>query len=198
MTPPAASARLLEIRGELLGPSITLGRLADRLGHVATAMLLLICGLAAFVPGVAVVLGLPLCLIALGLMLGRDRAWLPAGMRRRRIPGQPLSAAIERLAPRLHWIERRIRPRATWATGPAGRRAIGLAAFVCGVLIVLPVPFGNTAPAIAVILMGLGLLAGDGLAVLAGLAAAALALVVDLLLLAAGWAALVHLSTWIA
>jgi hypothetical protein len=46
--------------------------------------------------------------------------------------------------------------------------------------------------------MGLGLLAGDGLAVLAGLAAAALALVVDLLLLAAGWAALVHLSTWIA
>lgn len=198
MTPQAASARLLALRSELLASSVTLGRLADRLGHVATAMLLVICGLAAFVPGIAVLLSLPLCLVAIGLLLGREHVWLPGGVRRRCIPGQPLSAAIERLAPRLHWIERRIRRRATWATGPAGRRAIGLAALVCGVLIALPVPFGNTAPAIAVVLMGLGLLAGDGLAVLAGLLAAIVALVLDLVLLAAGWAALVHLSTWIA
>jgi hypothetical protein len=135
----------------------------------------------------AVVLGIPLCLISLGLLGGRQHAWLPRTIRDRRIQGEILSGAIDRLAPRLHWLERRVRPRVAWAVGPAARRLIGLAALICGVLIVLPVPFGNTAPAIAVIVLAVGLLAHDGIAVLAGLGFTLGAVVLDALLLAAGY-----------
>ena len=45
-------------------------------------------------------------------------------------------------------------------------------------LIFLPIPFGNVLPALALALLGVGLMFRDGLLMLAGLAVAALALVV--------------------
>ena len=49
-------------------------------------------------------------------------------------------------------------------------------------LIALPIPFGNAAPAVCVLLFGLGLLLGDGAAVLAGLVASVAALAVSAVL----------------
>jgi hypothetical protein len=60
-----------------------------------------------------------------------------------------------------------------------------------GVLIALPIPFGNTLPGFAVILLGLGLAVGDGLAVLGALVLAALATGVSITL---GWAALASIA----
>lgn len=188
MTPP--SARLAALRSEAVAGPVSLAALAERLGPAATGTLLLLCGLAGLVPGLAVVLAIPLCLLAAGLLLGRTQAWLPGPVRNRRIQGDRLAGAIDRLLPHLHRLERHIRPRLAWATGRAARRVVGLAALVCGVLIVLPVPFGNTAPALAVIVLAVGLLAGDGAAVFAGLGLAAAALILDALLLAAGYEAI--------
>ena len=64
-------------------------------------------------------------------------------------------------------------------TNAGGLIIVGFACLVNGILIVLPIPFGNTAPAIAVLLIALGLTACDGLAVLAGLAVTAMAALVD-------------------
>lgn len=188
------SAQLAALRTEAVAGSVTLGMLTDRLGHAATGTLLLLCGLAGLVPGLAVLLGIPLCLLAIGLLLGHQAAWLPGPFRTRQIPAHRLHGAIDRLLPRLHWLERRVRPRAPWAVGDLARRLVGLAALICGVLILLPVPFGNTAPAVAVIILAVGLLTQDGVAVLAGLGCAAAALVLDTLLLAAGYEALLYLA----
>ena len=49
------------------------------------------------------------------------------------------------------------------------------ASIQAGILIALPIPFGNTLPGFAVILMGLGLALGDGLVILGALILAALA-----------------------
>jgi hypothetical protein len=64
-----------------------------------------------------------------------------------------------------------------------------LAGVVNDVLIVLPIPFGNTAPAVAVLVLALGLVAGDGLAVGAGLALTAVAAAIDIGLVTLGFAA---------
>jgi hypothetical protein len=55
-----------------------------------------------------------------------------------------------------------------------------------GVLIALPIPFGNTIPGLSVILMSLGLAIGDGLAVLGALN---LAILATGILIALAWGA---------
>jgi hypothetical protein len=62
-----------------------------------------------------------------------------------------------------------------------------------GALIALPIPFGNTLPGLSVILMGLGLAADDGLAVLGALLLALLATGVSIALTWAAWSGIVHL-----
>jgi hypothetical protein len=62
-----------------------------------------------------------------------------------------------------------------------------------GVLIALPIPFGNTLPGLSVILMGLGLAIGDGLAVLGALILAVLATGISIALVWAAWSGLTHL-----
>jgi len=232
LTLSTPSVRLDAVRQQAAIGPVTLGILADRLGHAATGTLLLLCGLAGLVPGLAVVLGVPLCLLATGLLLGRDDAWLPSRLRDRPIAGHRLVGAVARLAPRLRWLERRLRPRLAWATRVTGRRAAGLAALehfhagwkwrsdgrpmkllanlswsvssqaesalICGILIILPVPFGNTAPAISVIVLAAGILAHDGIAVLLGLACATLALALDAFLLLAGYEVVQRLTGWFA
>lgn len=188
------SARLGGLREQALAGPTSLGDLSDRLGSAATGTLLLLCGLAGLMPGVAVALGVPLCLLGIGLLLGRRDAWLPGRVRGWKIPRDRLVTAIDRLTPRLRWLERHLLPRALWATGPAGCRAIGAAAIICGILIILPVPFGNTAPAVAVIILAVGLLVRDGLAVLAGLGFAAGALALDAVLLAVGYDTVLRLT----
>jgi hypothetical protein len=62
-----------------------------------------------------------------------------------------------------------------------------------GVLIALPIPFGNTLPGLSVIVMGLGLAIGDGLAVLGALILAVLATGTSIALTWAAWYGLTHL-----
>ena len=55
------------------------------------------------------------------------------------------------------------------------------------IIVVLPIPFGNLLPALALILIGLGLVFRDGLAVVVGLVGAGLALSVTAGLMAMTW-----------
>ena len=49
-----------------------------------------------------------------------------------------------------------------------GKRIIGALGVVLALIIMLPVPFGNAVPGLALVVMSVGLLGRDGLAVLAG------------------------------
>ena len=70
----------------------------------------------------------------------------------------------------------------------AGRRswiavAIGMMAFI----IVLPIPFGNLLPALAMVFIGLGLVFRDGVAMVLGMVTAGLALCVTTGLMLMAW-----------
>ena len=175
----APSEHLDALKQRIDDETITLRELTDALPQAGPGVLLLLCGLAGLVPGVTVVLGVPLCLIGAGFVIGHETPWLPNWLARRTINGQGLARAIDRLNPRLRWLERRTTVRAHWALGTPALRLVGLAMVLCGVLIILPIPFGNTAPAVAVIVTAAGLLVRDGIAVLVGLGVAMLALALD-------------------
>ena len=175
------------------GADHRLGGLVSALGHGGTGLLLLLLGLATLVPGVAPLFGIALCTVALSLVAGRPTPWLPAWLARREIPPAKLRAALAWMEPRVTWLERRMRRRLPGLLTGRALRLAGLAALLDGFLIVMPVPFGNAAPALAVLVLSLGLATGDGLAVAAGLLGAVVALVLDAALLLAGGEAVLWL-----
>ena len=62
-----------------------------------------------------------------------------------------------------------MRPRLRWLIRPSMQPVLGIAVLSMGVIIALPIPFGNHLPGLAVMAIGAGLASRDGLAVLAGL-----------------------------
>ena len=132
-------------------------------------------------PGVSMVLALPLLLIALQIMAGRRRLWMPDALSRRSVNRKALVGLLHRLLPPLKRFEILVRPRLTFLTGRIGARLIGLACALIAVVLVLPIPFANLAPALALTMFALGLTRRDGLLVLAGYGLMALAAVIIVL-----------------
>ena len=93
----------------------------------------------------------------------------------------------------LRRIEHRLRPRASLLVTGRSKPPLALVMALMGVLIALPIPFGNTLPGFSVILMGLGLAISDGLAVLGALILAVLATGISIALVWAAWSGLTHL-----
>src|SRR4051812_5774608 len=194
---PAGLHRLEEALADAGGERISLGTIIDSLGPGGWGLSLLLFGAAGLIPGIAPVFGVALCLIALGMILGYGQPWLPERMRGWQTDRRGLDNGLRRLRPVVDRIERWLRPRGeAFLTDPM-LRIIGVAALVNAVLVVLPVPFGNTAPAIATLILALGLTMRDGYAVLVGMALTALALLIDGLLLWTGYQAVTALFGWL-
>ena len=119
-------------------------------------------------PGVSMVLALPLLLVAPQIVVGRRTIWLPKALSRRTIKRAPLNALIKRILPPLERIEKIVRPRLRFLTGRVGASMVGVACTLLAVVLVLPIPFANLVPALALGAFSIGLTRKDGLFVLAG------------------------------
>jgi hypothetical protein len=127
-------------------------------------------------PGVSAVLGLPLLFLALQLTLGFSVPWLPARIVHTRVTRPRFARVMNKVVPWLRRAERLSRPRWTWLATGLAERVIGLACVILSVVLILPVPFGNMGPALAICVLCFALMQRDGKATLAGLLTGALAL----------------------
>ena len=167
---PDLAQRLAAVLHEVPPDGIPAHRLAARLGADAVWLALLLLGAAALVPSPGVPLGVlsggAIAVMGARLLFGATE--LPGAIGRRRVPHRPLAGLIAWLVP---WIERAegwLRPRLRALSSPGAVRLWALAILVQGILIALPIPFGNTLPGLAVGVLALGLMRRDGLALLAG------------------------------
>jgi hypothetical protein len=119
-------------------------------------------------PGVSMVLALPLLLVASQIAIGRREIWLPRALARRKIKRAPLIKLIKRILPPLERTGNLVRPRLRFLTGRVGASAVGVACTLLAVVLVLPIPFANLGPALALGAFSIGLTKKDGLFVLAG------------------------------
>jgi hypothetical protein len=133
--------------------------------------------LAGILPGLSIVLGLPLMLLSLQLLVAARRPWLPARLARVELRTTDLRRMAAALVPRLQALERALKPRLLLMTAPWAERIIGAACLALSVLVFLPVPFANLLPAAGIMLFGLALLERDGVFAIAGFAASAVSLV---------------------
>jgi hypothetical protein len=131
--------------------------------------------LAPLPPGVSVVLAIPPLLVALQVVVGRRDLWLPAWLSARRLEQKPLAKLLRRALPIVERAEALVTPRLGVLTGVVGSRVIGLACALIAVVLILPIPFANLVPALAMGCLSLGLARRDGLLVLAGYSLMALA-----------------------
>lgn len=151
---------------------LTLGEMLDRVeGHDGPGPVLFILTLPVLLPlppGFSMVLALPLLLVAPQVILGRERVWLPRFLRERSIKREALVKVIRRVLSPVEKIETVVRPRLGFLTGRIGSALVGVACTILAVVLVLPIPFANLAPSIAMGLFSVGLTRKDGLFVLAG------------------------------
>ncbi|MDP3340652.1 exopolysaccharide biosynthesis protein [Frigidibacter sp.] len=174
-TTTSFSASLRATIDGIAGETITLRRLIEAIGEQG---LLLLCGIASLpfllpvsIPGVSTVFGAAIVLAALAITLNR-LPWLPRRVLDREMPSEKLRAALRRGLDLVGKVERFVRPRLTGLTR-AGMvsRFNGLMLMLAGILLMAPlglVPFSNTLPAIAVLLLAMGMMQRDGVMVLAG------------------------------
>ncbi|MCK0195906.1 exopolysaccharide biosynthesis protein [Ancylobacter sp. 6x-1] len=126
-------------------------------------------------PGTSTVLGAPLIFLTAQLALGRD-PWLPRMIADRSIGRSEFARFINRAAPWLAKAERLLRPRFGMLARPPGENIVGLMCLVLAIVLVLPIPLGNMLPALAVCMLALGIVAMDGVWILAGMTVAVVSL----------------------
>lgn len=168
--------RLRDAADALTGEPVALSHLADVHGSAARGTLLVLLSVPCVlpVPGVGNVLGLGLVLMALAMWRGQASHELPSRVAGWQMPSHWAQRVLGLLA-RFYSLASRL-SRERWlhlVDGPQGWLAPKVA--LMGALIFLPIPFGNVLPALALSLLGLGLVFRDGLAVMASFLAGGLA-----------------------
>ncbi|HEX2431232.1 MAG TPA: exopolysaccharide biosynthesis protein [Aestuariivirgaceae bacterium] len=119
-------------------------------------------------PGSSFIFSIPIIIIAAQLVWGRTFPWLPSSILDRKFDRSILKSLAERLGPPLARIESMLKPRLTVIDQGLQDRLIGLLALIAGVILFLPIPLANFVPALAIVLLGLGMIERDGIVMLVG------------------------------
>ena len=167
------SAELETLHARLKDKALTLAEVEQALRGRGPAILLILLALPfcfVAIPGLSVPFGIAICLIGARLAIGRE-PWLPRFIMHRRLStarsAQLLTGAIKVA----HQLEKFVRPRLAFLhAGPGMLRLIGLGIVIAslGLMLPLPIPFSNSIPAWAVVLLAIGMMEKDGLCVLLG------------------------------
>jgi hypothetical protein len=120
------------------------------------------------VPFGNVATGVPVILLAIHLMLGWPRLVLPGFLAKRTVSAKSLKTFAPRVISVLSRIERLLKPRLLGVSSPAAERIIGVLCLFLSIISALPIPFGHMVPALALTIIGLGLIEHDGFAILLG------------------------------
>lgn len=155
-------------------PAITLGEIVRRLRARSFGVLLILFAAPMLIPtppGFSTVAAALIVVVALQFLILRRSLWLPQRLARRPVQTDFLKRVVAWITPKLRRIERFARPRAVGMTRLRARRPLGLLILVLAAIMALPIPvIGNTPPAIAIVLMGFGMIERDGAWVGAGIA----------------------------
>jgi hypothetical protein len=179
-----ASEVLDGIAANAQGVRVSLGEIMASLEERAFALLMVVLGLPNILPmppPIPLLCGFFLVFIALQIVLGRHRPWIPRRALGLSVPRDRLDTAISRATPVLRKLERFSRPRLlsflplTWELRVAGILlllvSIGL---VCAAPIIGQIPMG-----ISVCLIGLALVERDGIILIAAVFFGALGLALN-------------------
>jgi len=172
--PQKLSVELARLRDQLGERTVTLREVIATLRGRAYVLVVILFSLP-FVtpiplPGLSTPLGIVIAFIALRQSFGL-RPWLPKKWQRRELPAGFFKKTFAVAGRVIGWLERLLRPRLAWVSSTAlAQRTHAFVILICAVILLLPlpIPFSNTFPAWAILLIAAGNLERDGLFILLG------------------------------
>ncbi len=161
--------------------SVTVGEITDRVARRGFGLLIVLFALPSLIPVIpwgSVLIGLVYVLLAGQMLWGLERPWLPRRARAFRLSDRAVASLRNRGVPLLRRIERFSRPRAMMLDERIVLRLVAAVLLVLGVILLSPLPFINTLPALSALILGVGLLNRDGVFLLVGVLLAVLVLTI--------------------
>jgi hypothetical protein len=168
--------KIVAVGGRLPPEGVTFADILDLIGQdsllLVSMFLTLIFLVPVSIPGVSTVFGAAILMIGISRLFGSG-LWLPKRFRTKVISTEKLKGALDKAVVWLRRLERISRPhRLPWLTGGGPVGLVNNLSLILGaVLLMAPfglIPFSNTLPALAILLLALGLLQRDGVCILLG------------------------------
>jgi hypothetical protein len=161
-------------------PQVTLAEILALAGERIFGFLFVILALPSALPipapGYSIPFGILMFVLALQLIFGRQRPWLPEKMLKGSMKLEKVQGVVKAGIPWLQRIEALTKPRLAYiCTSLPGRVIIGVAIALMSISMMIPIPGTNTLPAMGIFVTGFGLVEDDGAIALAGLVVCALA-----------------------
>ncbi len=162
-----AQAKNLPSKGTIRVQSL----LESHSGEVLGTMLLLVS-----IPGLLPSTGIPLgslfspamFLVGLAWVMGKHQVKLPRKVNDYELKTETARSILLKMAKAYQYAEKLCKPRQVNLTKGLSLRIIGAAVMLNAFIVFLPIPFGNTLPALANIVLALGVLFRDGITVIIG------------------------------
>jgi hypothetical protein len=186
------SALLEQLRQDVPESRVTFGWLTDYLRAHSPEVPILFLSLVGVVPGIALAVAVLLALLGLAMMFERAGRPLPAFIASQHLPSAHLVNAIDRTVPLFQWCERFTRTRER-SLADHMRPIAGAAVVLLSATMLVPLPFTNVIPSLAIGFIAFASIEADSLLFSAAIAAALVSLAIS----AATIWALVGAASWV-
>ncbi|MGF1566635.1 MAG: exopolysaccharide biosynthesis protein [Nodosilinea sp.] len=159
---------------EVSTPQVTLKEILDLAGERTFGFLFVLLSLPSALPlpapGYSVPFGVVLLLLAVQMIAGRTRPWVPESWKLKQFELTTVQKIVKAGNPWLRKLEAVARPRLTpLCTSLPGRVLLGVAISLMAISMMIPIPGTNTLPAMGIFVTGFGLVDDDGVISLGGL-----------------------------
>jgi hypothetical protein len=179
---------------EVQTPKVTLKEILSLAGERTFGFLFVLLSLPSALPvpapGYSVPFGIVMLLLAVQLLIGRNRPWVPEGWKDKQFDLISVQKVVKAGVPWLRRLEAVSRPRLTYICASLpGRIVIGLAIALMSISMMIPIPGTNTLPAMGIFVTGFGLLDDDGVISIGGFVLCVLGGTLSVLILLFGYEA---------
>jgi hypothetical protein len=153
--------------------SLTIKHIIQALGERAFGILILFFSLpcllpVAAIPGIAVLVSLPIAIFALEMIFGRKSVWLPNKIAHTEISQEKISQIIRAVLPYIIKFEHIAKPRWSIMTNRAADILNGIVILSLAFLLMLPIPFSNFIFGIILVIFSIGIIEEDGILIIIG------------------------------
>ena len=128
----------------------------------------LICVVPLPIPGIHMLLSIPLFYLSIQQAIGRHEVWFPQKIMDYKIPNKAFHEMVGKTLPWIKRIEKISRPRLEFLTRGGFFCFVGMLVFYITAFLSIPLPLTNLVPGIAIMIIALGILNRDGIAIIIG------------------------------
>jgi hypothetical protein len=167
------TSRTSEILEEILQSSdnhqVTVREFVDRLSDRTFGLVIVVFSMIdAIVPFASTVFSIPIILVAIQMILGQHKIWIPKRVAEKKFSQRTIKKALKRSIPTLKFMEKFIKPRALWVTSNIGERVIAFVILILALVVALPAPGFNLLPALCMCFLAIGIMERDGMMLIIG------------------------------